>query len=116
VWSPSRTKLKCKLHGQRVFTWPGTGHRWEEGTLKEDIVHMPAGLFAMEPESIAASLASKEVSPQGPATGMRVLAFYITRSSRQLSPSRRRKLEKARKLLSVQVEKAFKEEERRKIA
>jgi hypothetical protein len=84
--------------------------------LKEDIVHMPAGLFAMDPEKIAASLASKEVSPQGPATGMRVLKFYITRSSRQLSPSRRRKLEKARKLLSVQVEKAIKEEERRKIA
>jgi Protein of unknown function (DUF3175) len=81
--------------------------------LKEDIVHMPAGLFAMEPEKIADSLASKEVSPQGPATGMRVLTFYITRSSRQLSPSRRKRLEKARKLLSVRVEKAVKEEERK---
>jgi tRNA(adenine34) deaminase len=84
--------------------------------LKEDIVHMPVGLFAQDAETIAASLASKEVSPQGPATGMRVLAFYITRSSRGLSPSRRRNLEKARKLLSVQVDKALKEEERRKIA
>jgi hypothetical protein len=82
-------------------------------TLKEDIVHMPAGLFAMEPEKIANSLASREVSPQGPATGMRVLSFYLTRSSRQLSPSRRKKLEKARKLLLVHVEKAIKEEERR---
>jgi hypothetical protein len=81
--------------------------------LKEDIVHMPAGLFAMDPEAIATSLASKEVSPQGPATGMRVLSFYITRSGRQLSPSRRKKLEKARKLLLVHVEKAIKEEERR---
>jgi hypothetical protein len=82
-------------------------------TLKEDIVHMPAGLFAMDPEKIANSLASREVSPQGPATGMRVLSFYLTRSSRQLSPSRRKKLEKARKLLLVHVEKAIKEEERR---
>lgn len=84
--------------------------------MKEDIVHMPVGLFAQDPETIAASLASKEVSPQGPATGMRVLAFYITRSRRGLSPSQRRKLEKARKLLSVQVDKAIKEQERRKIA
>lgn len=83
--------------------------------MKEDIVHMPLGLFAQDPETIAASLASKEVSPQGPATGMRVLAFYITRSSRSLSPSRRKKLEKARKLLSVRVEEAIKEEERRKL-
>ncbi|HTW60800.1 MAG TPA: DUF3175 domain-containing protein [Terracidiphilus sp.] len=81
--------------------------------MKEDIVHMPAGLFAMDPEKIADSLASKEVSPTGPATGMRVLTFYLTRSSRQLSPSRRKRLEKARKLLSVHVEKAVKEEERR---
>lgn len=81
--------------------------------LKEDIVHMPVGLFAMDAETIATSLASKEVSPQGPATGMRVLTFYLTRSSRQLSPSRRKRLEKARKLLSVHVEKAIKEEERR---
>lgn len=83
--------------------------------LKEDIVHMPLGLFAQDAETIAASLASKEVSPQGPATGMRVLAFYITRSSRSLSPSRRKKLEKARKLLSARVEQAIKEEERRKL-
>jgi tRNA(adenine34) deaminase len=81
--------------------------------LKEDIVHMPAGLFAMDPETIATSLASKEVSPSGPATGMRMLTFYLTRSSRQLSPSRRKRLEKARKLLSVHVEKAIKEGERR---
>lgn len=81
--------------------------------MREDIVHMPVGLFAMDAETIATSLASKEVSPLGPATGMRVLSFYLTRSSRQLSPSRRRRLEKARKLLSVHVEKAIKEEERR---
>lgn len=77
---------------------------------------MPLGLFAQDPETIAASLASKEVSPQGPATGMRVLTFYITRAGRRLSPSRLKKLEKARKLLSVQVDRALKEEERRKIA
>jgi hypothetical protein len=84
--------------------------------LKDDIIHMPVGLFAQDPETIAASLASKEVSPQGPATGMRLLMFYITRAGRRLSASRLKKLEKARKLLSLEVEKALKEEEHRKIA
>jgi uncharacterized protein DUF3175 len=84
--------------------------------LREDIIHMPVGLFTQEPERIAASLASKEVSPQGPATGMRLLMFYITRAGRRLSASRLKKLEKARKLLSVEVERALREEEHRKIA
>jgi Protein of unknown function (DUF3175) len=77
---------------------------------------MPVGLFAKDPETIAASLASKEVSPQGPDTGMRMLTFYISRASRRLSPSRRKKLEKARKLLMMQIEKAAKQGGDRKIA
>ena len=84
--------------------------------MKEDIIHMPVGLFAQDAETIAASLASKEVSPQGPATGMRVLTFYISRAGRTLSASRLKKLEKARKLLLAQVEKALKEQEHRKFA
>ena len=84
--------------------------------MKEDIIHMPVGLFAKDPETIAASLASREVSPQGPATGMRVLLFYITRAGRRLSASRLKKLEKARKLLSMEVERAARAEYQREIA
>ena len=88
---------------------------WEEA-LKDDIIHMPVGLFAQAPEIIANSLASREVSPQGPATGMRLLTFYITRAGQRLSASRRKRLEKARKLLSIHVENALRDEERKKIA
>jgi hypothetical protein len=84
--------------------------------LRDDIVHMPLGLFAQDPETLAASLASKEVSPQGPATGLRLLTFYITRAGRRLSASRLKKLEKARKLLSMEVEKALRQADNRKIA
>ena len=84
--------------------------------MKQDIIHMPAGLFAKAPETIAASLASRDVSPQGPATGMRVLMFYITHASRRLSASRLKNLEIARKLLLVEVEKAARAEDQRKIA
>jgi hypothetical protein len=62
------------------------------------------GLFTMRPEALADSLASKEVSPQGPAAGMRLLEFYISHAAKRLSPSRLRRLEKARKLLAKRMD------------
>lgn len=62
------------------------------------------GLFTMPAEALADSLASKEVSPQGAAAGMRLLRFYINHSGKRLSPSRLRSLEKARKLLALRMD------------
>ena len=76
----------------------------------------PAGLFAKDPATIAESLASKAGSPQGPASGMRVLSFYINYAGKALSASRRRNLEKAKKLLSARLDQSLKEEQRQKIA
>jgi len=76
----------------------------------------PVGLFAKDAVTIAESLASKEVFPQGPASGMRVLSFYINYAGKSLSASRRRNLEKAKKLLSARLDQSFKEEQRQKIA
>lgn len=61
------------------------------------------GLFARDAKTIAESLGSRETFPQGPSMGMRVLMFYISHAGRGLSPSRRRSLEKAKEILSVQV-------------
>ncbi len=61
------------------------------------------GLFAMPPEALADSLASKAVSPQGTAAGMRLLTFYFSHSAKRLTPSRLRSLEKARKLLAARL-------------
>jgi tRNA(adenine34) deaminase len=44
-------------------------------------------------------LASPRVSPKGPISGLRMLSFYINRAGRQLSPSRRAELEKAKRLM-----------------
>ena len=67
-----------------------------------------AGLFALTPEAIADSLASKEVSPQGPASGLRLLGFYISHSAKRLSASRLRTLEKARKILTARLDQQLK--------
>ena len=73
---------------------------------------IPVGLFAKAPELIAESLASKETYPDGPATGMRMLTFYISYASRHLSASRMRGLERAKKLLAARMERMLKEERR----
>jgi tRNA(adenine34) deaminase len=48
-------------------------------------------------------LASKEVSPKGPTSGMRMLTFFINRAGRGLSGERRAELEKAKTLLSAKI-------------
>lgn len=71
--------------------------------VKTDSTHPPEGLFNKDPETIARSLASKRVSPKGPGAGMRMLTFYINRAGKNLSKTRRSRLERAKKLLSERV-------------
>ena len=65
-----------------------------------DSTHPDEGLFNQSASTIAKELASKKVSPKGPASGMRMLNFYINRAGKNLSASRHAELEKAKTLLS----------------
>ena len=65
-----------------------------------DSTHPDEGLFSEDASVIAKALASKRVSPKGPASGMRMLNFYINRAGKNLSASRHAELEKAKTLLS----------------
>ncbi len=69
-----------------------------------DSTHPPEGLFTKDAATIARSLASKKVSPKGAASGMRMLNYFINRGGHNLSASRRRELEKAKKLLSRRIQ------------
>jgi hypothetical protein len=71
------------------------------------------GLFSQDAKSIVESLSSPSLFPDGPAAGMRLLTFYMTHAGTRLSVSRRRSLEKARKLLLVRVEQKLKQDARR---
>ncbi len=57
-------------------------------------------LFNQDAEMIAKHLASKKVSPKGPASGMRMLNYYINRGGKNLSRERHAELEKAKGILS----------------
>ena len=58
------------------------------------------GLFKQDAETIAKHLASKKVSPKGPASGMRMLNYYINRGGKNLTKERHAELEKAKGILS----------------
>ncbi len=82
-----------------------TGKKWS-GRVTTDSTHPPSGLFTKDPETIARSLASKKVSPKGPSSGMRMLTFFINRAGKNLSATRKAKLQKAKELLSERVKAA----------
>ena len=69
-----------------------------------DSTHPATGLFTRKASAVARALASKEVSPKGPASGMRMLTYFINRAGRGLSPARRKELEKAKSLLSKRIQ------------
>ncbi len=76
--------------------------RWVAG-VNTDSTHPESGLFTKSASTIARALASKKVSPKGPASGMRMLTYFINRAGRGLSPDRRAELEKAKAQLSRKI-------------
>ena len=74
--------------------------------VNTDSTHPAAGLFTRKAPAIARALASKKVSPKGPASGMRMLTYFINRGGRGLSPARRKELEKANLLLSKRIQRS----------
>lgn len=82
-------------------------------SVKTDSTHPPEGLFTRKASTIAKALASKRVSPKGPASGLRMLMYFINRAGKGLSAARRAELEKAKDLLSRRVREDKHREERR---
>jgi Protein of unknown function (DUF3175) len=90
-----------------------TKKKWSK-SVTTDSTHPQTGLFNEDPETIARSLASKKVSPKGPGSGMRMLTFYINRAGKKLSANDRKRLEKAKELLSERVRSRSKSDSERK--
>ncbi len=89
-----------------------TKERWV-ASVKTDATHPPAGLFTKDAATIARTLASKRVSPKGPASGMRMLTYFVNRAGRGLSSTRRAELARAKRLLSERVRRAREKRQRK---
>jgi len=78
--------------------------KWSAG-VKTVSTYPEKDLFNQDAETVARHLASKKVSPKGPASGMRMLNFYINRAGKNLPEDRHKELEKAKDLLSEIIRK-----------
>ncbi len=90
------------MAGKKTATKKTTKRRWVRN-VNTDSTHPPEGLFTKSAATIARTLASKKVSPKGPASGLRMLTYFINRGGRGLTAKRRAELERAKAMLSKRV-------------
>jgi hypothetical protein len=72
--------------------------RWVR-KVKTDSTAPPRGTFTGSATQIARTMARKDVSPKGIGSGIRMIQYFINRGGRNLSPTRRRELERAKRIL-----------------
>jgi Protein of unknown function (DUF3175) len=83
-----------------------TRRRKWSGKVKTVSTRPPKDLFIKDAATIARTMARRSVSPKGAGSGVRMIQFFINRAGRSLPASRRRELEKAKRLLQERSRKA----------
>lgn len=72
--------------------------RWVK-RVKTDSTKPPPRTFSGSAATIARTMARKDVSPKGLGSGIRMIQYFINRGGKNLSASRRRELERAKRIL-----------------
>lgn len=72
--------------------------RWVR-QVTTDSTHPPPGTFTGSAAKIARTMARKDVSPKGLGSGIRMIQYFLNRGGARLSATRRRELERAKRLL-----------------
>ena len=67
--------------------------------VKTVSTYPPIDLFTQDADTIARVMASKEVSPKGVDSGVRMIQFFINRAGKNLPPHQKEELEKAKRIL-----------------
>src|SRR5438045_3074428 len=76
----------------------GTDRKWSS-KVKTVSTYPPKDLYTKDAETIARVMATKKVSPKGLGSAIRMVQFYINRAGKSLTATRRRELEKAKRIL-----------------
>jgi tRNA(adenine34) deaminase len=76
----------------------GSNKRWVAG-VKTVSTFPPRDTFNQDAETVARTMASKKVSPKGIGSGIRMIQYFINRAGKNLSATRKRELEKAKRIL-----------------
>ncbi len=72
--------------------------KWSHN-VKTVSTYPPEGIFRKDAETIARVMASKDVSPKGIGSAIRMVQFYINRAGKNLPEARKAELEKAKETL-----------------
>jgi len=64
-----------------------------------DATHPPPRAFTGSASQIARTMARKNVSPKGLGSAVRMIQYFINRGGKRLSATRRRELERAKRIL-----------------
>jgi len=99
VVTGSRLAESCAMATRRAT------RRWVR-TVKTDSTHPPPRTFTGSASQIARKMARKDVSPKGLGSAIRMIQYFINRGGRGLSASRRRTLERAKRMLQRRRESA----------
>jgi tRNA(adenine34) deaminase len=75
-----------------------SSRRWVR-KVTTDSTHPPVGTFSGSADQIARTMQRKDVSPKGIGSGIRMIQYFINRAGKRLSASRRRELERAKRIL-----------------
>src|SRR5438045_1849835 len=81
-----------------------TKKKWARG-VKTVSTYPPEGLFTRDAETIARKMASKQVSPKGIGSGIRMVQFFINRAGNNLPARQKRELERAKRVLQEKARK-----------
>ena len=76
--------------------------RWSH-TVHTVSTYPPEGIFTEDAETIARVMSSREVSPKGIGSGIRMVQFFINRAGKNLSPERKAELEKAKEIMRAKL-------------
>lgn len=63
----------------------------------------PKGIFTKKGEEIARVMSRPEVSPRGIGSAIKMVQFFINRGGKNISPSQKTELEKAKRILQKGV-------------
>jgi Protein of unknown function (DUF3175) len=88
---------------ERFLGGPYDEEEWVR-SMKTVSTSPPQRIFTKDAETIAKAMASRKVSPKGIGSGVRMIHFFI-RAGKDLPASRRRELEKAKRILQAKAKK-----------
>jgi len=79
--------------------------RWVR-RVTTDSTHPRPGTFKGPARQIARAMARKDVSPKGIGSAIRMIQYFINRGGKGLSATRRRELERAKRILQRRQERS----------